>query len=230
MDQFQPAFKNICAVVEGQFATHIRAQGIFLPAAEAQIRARGEAEHGQTVPFPHTEGPVLHRVAGSEAVLQFRRPERGIGGHIDKMLTVVRIYIHKQGDAVFVAATAGAAQGGGKTVRPVGRIVAEHRGRSSIRKGRKTQSQNSCSPEGEEIEGGFGENVHPAQVQTQICRGLAFRRGGQGSETELSATQVYAVIRGSDSRMRDAGGEAAGAATPLETEACGRSEQSAAFS
>ena len=29
--------------------------------------------------------------------------------------------------------------------------------------------------------------------------------------------------------MRDAGGEAAGAATPLETEACGRSEQGAAF-
>ena len=95
----------------------------------------------------------MDSAAGSEAVLQFRRPERGIGGYIDKMLPLVRIYIHKQGDAMFVAATAGAAQGGGKTVRPVGRIVAEHRGRSSIRKGRKTQSQNSCSPEGEEIEG-----------------------------------------------------------------------------
>ena len=65
------------------------------------------------------------------------------------MLPLVRIYIHKQGDAVFVATAAGAAQGGGKTVRPVGRIVAEHRGRSSIRKGGKTQSQDGSGPEGE---------------------------------------------------------------------------------
>ena len=30
MDQIQPAFKHICAVVEGQFATHIHAQGMTM--------------------------------------------------------------------------------------------------------------------------------------------------------------------------------------------------------
>ena len=43
MDQFQPAFKHICAVVEGQFAADVCAQGIFFPAAEAEIRTRRKA-------------------------------------------------------------------------------------------------------------------------------------------------------------------------------------------